>query len=69
MPNSPAAKGGLRRGDVIIAVEGKKIETATELQKEVEQSEIGKPLSISVRRGEQTQQLSVLPQELQEASK
>ena len=68
-PNSPAAAGGLRRGDVITAVAGTKIETTEQLQKAVEQSQIGKPLSITVRRGEQTQQLSVRPQELQEAAK
>ena len=68
VPDSPAAAGGLRRGDVIIAVAGTEIETAEQLQKAVEQSKIDKPLSITVRRGEQTQQLSVRPQELQKAS-
>ncbi|MGV2828695.1 HhoA/HhoB/HtrA family serine endopeptidase [Myxosarcina sp. GI1(2024)] len=69
VPDSPAARGGLRRGDIITSVAGTEIETAEQLQKAVEQSQIGKPLSISVRRGEQTQQLSVRPQELQEAAK
>ncbi|WP_019503608.1 PDZ domain-containing protein [Pleurocapsa sp. PCC 7319] len=67
--DSPAADGGIRRGDVITAVAGNKIETAEQLQKAVEQSQIGKPLSISVQRGEQTQKLSVRPQELQKAGK
>lgn len=68
VPDSPAAEGGLRRGDVIVEVAGTEIETAEQLQKAVEQSQIGKPLSITVRRGEQTQQLSVRPQELREAA-
>ncbi|MEM8831578.1 MAG: HhoA/HhoB/HtrA family serine endopeptidase [Cyanobacteria bacterium P01_G01_bin.19] len=68
VPESPAAKGGLRRGDVITAVAGNEIETADQLQKAVEQSEIGKPLSITIRRGEQTQQLSIRPKELKEAA-
>ena len=68
IPDSPAAKGGLRRGDVITVVEGNKIETAEQLQKIVEESQIGQPLSITVRRGEQTQKLSVRPQELEEAA-
>ena len=67
VPDSPAAESGLRRGDVITSVAGTEIETAEQLQKAVEQSQIGKPLSITVRRGEQTQRLSVRPQELQEA--
>lgn len=69
VPDSPAAKGGLRRGDVITAVEGKEIETAEDLQRAVEQSEIGKPLSLSLQRGEQTEQLSVRPQELENAAR
>ncbi len=69
VPNSPAAQGGLRQGDVITAVKGTEIETAEQLQKAVEQSQVGQPLSISVRRGEETQELSVSPQELQEAGK
>ncbi len=67
VPNSPATKGGLRRGDVITAIEETEIKTAEELQKLVEKSRIGQPLSITVRRGEQTQQLSVRPQQLQKA--
>ncbi len=67
VPDSPAAQGGLRRGDAITAVAGTEIETAEQLQKAVEQSRIGKPLSITVQREEQTQQFSVRPQELQEA--
>ena len=69
VPNSPAAQGGLRQGDVITSVKGTEIETAEQLQKAVEQSQVGQPLSISVRRGEETQELSVSPQELQEAGK
>lgn len=68
IPNSPAAEGGLRRGDVITAVAGTEIKTAEQLQKAVEQSQVGNPLNITVRRGEQTQQLSIRPQELQEAA-
>ena len=40
-----------------------------DLQRAVEQSEIGKPLSLSVQRGEQTEQLSVRPQELENAAR
>lgn len=69
VPDSPAAEGGLRRGDVITSVAGTEIEKADQLQEVVEQSQIGKPLSITVRREEQTRQLSVRPQELQEAGK
>jgi S1-C subfamily serine protease len=69
LPRSPAAKGGLRPGDVITAIEETAIETAEQLQNLVEKSVIDKPLSITVRRTEQTQQLLVIPQELQRADK
>ena len=69
VPDSPAAEAGLRRGDVIVAVAETEIKTAEELQNAVEQSQIGKPLSITVRRGEETKQLAVRPQELQKAAK
>ena len=69
VPGSPAAQGGLRRGDVITAIAETKIETAEQLQKSVEESQIDKPLRITIQRGEKTQQLSVRPQELQEAAK
>ncbi len=67
VPDSPAAQGGLRRGDVITTVAGTEIETAEQLQEAVEQSQIGKPLSITVKGGDQTQQLTLKPQELQKA--
>ena len=67
VPDSPAAKAGLRRGDVIKSIADQKISTAEQLQRAVEDSRIGKPLKITVQRGEATQQLLVRPQELQQA--
>ena len=68
MPNSPAAAGGIRRGDVITEVDGTSTTTAEQLQDRVEASRIGQPLRLKVRRGEQTQELTVRPAELQRAS-
>lgn len=67
IPSSPAAKGGLRRGDVITEID-QKITTAEELQNIVQESEIGKPLKITVKRASETQTFSVSPGELQDAS-
>ncbi len=65
MPNSPAAEGGLRRGDVITQIAGNAITSAEQLQRQVERSDIGQPLRFTVQRGDRTQQLSIRPGELQ----
>ncbi|MEH2245745.1 HhoA/HhoB/HtrA family serine endopeptidase [Nostoc sp.] len=68
VPNSPAASAGIRRGDVILQVDGKAITSAEQLQNLVEDSRLGQVLQLKVQRGNQTEQLSVRTAELQNAS-
>ncbi|MFN6518779.1 MAG: HhoA/HhoB/HtrA family serine endopeptidase [Nostoc sp. CreGUA01] len=68
VPNSPAASAGIRRGDVIVQVDGKPITSAEQLQNLVEDSRLGQVLQVKVQRGNQTQQISVRTGELQNAS-
>ncbi|BBD67424.1 peptidase S1 and S6 chymotrypsin/Hap [Nostoc commune NIES-4072] len=68
VPNSPAASAGIRRGDVILQVDGKAITSAEQLQNVVEDSRLGQVLQVKVQRGNKTQQLSVRTAELQNAS-
>lgn len=68
MPDSPAAKGGLRRGDVIVKIDGDAVTTAEQLQETVEGSKIGQRLRVEVIRGDQPQTLTVRPAELQDAA-
>lgn len=68
VPNSPAASAGVRRGDVIVQIDGKPITSAEQLQNVVEDSRLGQVLKLKVQRGNETQQLSVRTSELQNAS-
>ncbi|MEH2062676.1 MAG: HhoA/HhoB/HtrA family serine endopeptidase [Nostoc sp.] len=68
VPNSPAASAGVRRGDVILQIDGKAITSAEQLQNFVEDSRLGQILQVKVQRGNQTQQLSIRTAELQNAS-
>ncbi len=68
VPNSPAASAGIRRGDVILQVDGKAITSAEQLQNVVEDSRLGQVLQVKVQRGNKTEQLSVRTAELQNAS-
>jgi S1-C subfamily serine protease len=65
MPNTPAEKGGIRRGDVIIAVNGEKITNAGQLQSIVEKSGIDRNLQFQIQRGDRNMQLSVLTAQLE----
>ncbi|AKG22324.1 HhoA/HhoB/HtrA family serine endopeptidase [Calothrix sp. 336/3] len=65
--NSPAANGGIRRGDVIVQIDTQVITSAEQLQNFVEDTRIGQTLQVKVKRGNQTQQLSVRTAELQNA--
>jgi serine protease Do len=70
---SPAEKGGLRRGDVIMEFEGKKIEDPNQLKNMVASMEIGKEVKIRIIRENKTEMKTVtvseLPVEAQKASK
>lgn len=61
LPNSPADKGGLKRGDTIIKVGDSLVKTALEVQDKVEQSEIGAALPIEVIRNSKAKIVEVRP--------
>lgn len=58
-PGTPAASSGLRRGDVIVSVDGQAVTSAADLQTQVDASEVGQNLQLQVRRGEQSVRISV----------
>lgn len=65
VPNSPAALSGMRRGDVVTQIDGQTLTTADQLQSLVDKSKLGQPLRVTVKRGNNTQQISVRTAELQ----
>lgn len=50
MPNSPAAKAGLRSGDIIQGVEGEKIKDSAQVQKIVASRKVGSDLVLNLKR-------------------
>jgi S1-C subfamily serine protease len=67
VPDSPAANGGIRRGDVITQIDGQGVSTADQLQGWVDRTQVGQSIRVTVKRGDGTQQLSVRTAELRSA--
>lgn len=64
LDNTPAAEAGLKQGDIIQSVNGIPITTPTEVQFQVDASEIGTPLEVEVLREGKAEVLEVLPMPL-----
>ena len=59
MENTPAAQAGIRRGDVIVAVDDRSIETAEQLQSLVDSSGLDSNLKFKIVRGDRNITLDV----------
>ena len=64
MPNSPAEKAGLRRGDLVIAAENILIEEPKTLLDEVEKAQIGKIFLLNVLRDNKEIKVNIKPEAL-----
>ena len=64
LPNTPAEAAGLRRGDVITAIDGQAITDAGQLQAVVDGSGLNKSLQFTVKRGDRTLKLRVITTQL-----
>jgi S1-C subfamily serine protease len=63
-PGGPAAQGGLRPGDVIVAAGGQTLEGASQLVTAVERTGVGNGLALTINRAGQVLQLQVTPADL-----
>jgi S1-C subfamily serine protease len=61
MPNSPAAKAGLRAGDVIQKINGQPVKDAEGVQKSVESTQVGSNLQLELRRNQKDMNVTVQP--------
>lgn len=68
VPQSPAAKGGLRAGDLVVTVDGANEPSATGLQKLMGAEAIGRPMAITVLRNGKPVSLTAVPSELDEGA-
>ena len=64
IPNSPAEKAGLRRGDLVISTENISIEEPKALLDEVEKAQIGKVLLLNILRDNKEIQINIKPEPL-----
>ncbi len=58
-PNSPAAEAGLKTKDRVISLEGESVKTVANVKQKLGRKYAGETVSLSVKRGEQIQKLSV----------
>jgi Do/DeqQ family serine protease len=61
LPNSPAAKAGLRNGDVIARIDGTEVTKASQVQEKVDATSIGASMKLEIRRNGQTVTVAVQP--------
>jgi len=62
--DAPAARAGLRGGDLIVAVDGTPIESMNDLQRLMVSERIGAPVTFTVARHERLLEIDVVPLEL-----
>ncbi len=63
---SPAERAGLRAEDLIVELGGRPVERVDDVQRAMSEDAIGRPLPVSVLRGERSLELELIPGELGE---
>ena len=65
LPNTPAERSGIRRGDVILEIDGLAITSAEQLQSVVENSGLNSSLQFKIQRGDRTLKMKVSTAQLE----
>lgn len=66
VPQAPAAKAGLRRGDILVKANDEAVSNAQSLQRLMLGDAIGRPLALTVLRSETLVDMVVTPEELRD---
>jgi S1-C subfamily serine protease len=66
-PESPAARGGIREGDVIVAIDGHEVANVDNINKFLAEWPIGNPVKITIIRGQDRVEVEVIPVEAKSA--
>jgi S1-C subfamily serine protease len=66
VPSTPAEEAGIRKGDVIVQIDGEEVTEPEQLQNLVENSQIGQILQLKVRRGAQIKEVPVQTAQLRD---
>jgi serine protease Do len=67
VPDGPAAQSDLKAGDIITAIEQQSVATPQQLRAAVRSRSIGRPISLTVFRKEESLKIQVTPQEWKQA--
>lgn len=66
LDGTPADEAGLQPGDLLLTINDMEIQTASDVQQQVESSTIGQALKVEIRRNDQVLELELLPISLPE---
>ena len=62
-PNGPSEQAGIRKGDLIVSVKGRKTETVDDIHRTLSDRELGNSIDLVILRGQERMVLNVTPAE------